>query len=130
MAEKLVFQQALRERGAVYGHESLVPSGAGVVYGLGYQVFSGAGLALEKDADVVVHHLLELLHDLGHLGVLGNHVLEGHLSVGSGDHAGLGKDLLNRAPEFPHSAQFFLVVGLFEQSLGFSQEDLGFAVIL
>ncbi len=76
MAEELALQQVLGERGAVLGHEHLVPPFALVVDRAGDQLLAGPRIPVDADGGAGIDHLLQLSEDGLHAIRLTDDVIE------------------------------------------------------
>ena len=68
VTEELGFDERVRDRSAVQGHEQLAAPATQPVNGPGHHLLSGTGLALDKDRQRRVGHLTDLLNDPLDLG--------------------------------------------------------------
>ena len=82
MAKKLVFQEGLRNRPAIHGHERMIGPRAGRVNSPGNHLFAGAGLAEDDDTEIRLADAIDFGNQ-GSDGFTGPHDL-GQLIVGAG----------------------------------------------
>src|SRR5262249_186574 len=61
VTEKLAFQELLRKRRAILGHEQFVAPPRSIMRPRGHDLFAGAGLAFDEHRHPSVDHLVELL---------------------------------------------------------------------
>jgi len=126
MPQKFAFEQGLRDRGTVNGHERLIGPGTAVMDGPRHQFFAGAAFALDKNRrGIAAGDLLHHFQDLVHFAAAGN---DARLTVALGLLAAEAGQLFAEAAVFQgamyHNRQF-LGGGRFAQIIAGAVEQRG-----